>query len=97
MRDDIEVIDSYRIVKVDGFSRGFFANVLWYWNLVIEQQRNDVRLFHFVPLPYKILLIIKQQREEVLADRKRKYIISESDEEKLNERQENARNIIDNE
>jgi hypothetical protein len=45
--------------------------------LIIEQQKDDVRTFHFVPKPYKILLIIKKQRDAVLEERKKKYIISE--------------------
>ena len=79
-RDDIEVFDSYRIMKVDGYARWFFANVLWFWTLVIEQQKNDVRLFHFIPKPYRILLIIKKQRESVLAERQKKYIVPTEEE-----------------
>lgn len=79
LRDDIEIVDAYRIMKVDWYSRGFFANIFWYWNLIIEQQKDDVRIFHFIPKPYKILLIIKKQRDAVLEERKKKYIISEED------------------
>jgi len=75
LQDDIEIVDAYRIVKVDWYSRGIFANILWYWNLIIEQQKDDVRIFHFVPKPYKILLILKKQRDAVLEERKKKYII----------------------
>ena len=77
LRDDIEIVDAYRIMKVDGYSRGIFANIFWYWNLVIEQQKDEVKTFRFVPKPYKILLIIKKQRDAVLKERKKKYIISE--------------------
>lgn len=77
LRDDIEIVDAYRVMKVDWYSRGFFANIFWYGNLIIEQQKDDVRIFHFVPKPYKILLIIKKQRDAVLEERKKKYIISE--------------------
>lgn len=78
-RDDIEVFDAYRIVKVDGFVRWIVANVLGFWSLVIEQQKNDVRTFHFIPKPYKILMIINKQREEVLKQRSKKYIVNEQD------------------
>lgn len=78
-RDDIEIIDAYRVMKVDGYSRGFFANVLWYGNIIIEQQKDDVRVFHFIPHPHKILMIIKRQRESVLEERKKKYFISETE------------------
>jgi hypothetical protein len=66
-------------MKVDGYSRGFFANVLWYGNIIIEQQKDDVRVFHFIPHPHKILMIIKRQRESVLEERKKKYFISETE------------------
>lgn len=79
LRDDIEVIDAYRIMKVDGFSRGLMANIIWYGNLVIEQQKDDVRTLHFVPKPYKILLIIQKQRTALLDERKKKYIITEEE------------------
>ncbi len=82
LRDDIEIVDAYRIMKVDGYSRWLCANIFWYWDLIIEQQKDDVRIFHFIPKPYKLLLIIKKQRDAVLADRRKKYLISEEDLEK---------------
>jgi hypothetical protein len=27
LRDDIEIVDAYRVMKVDGYSRGIFANI----------------------------------------------------------------------
>jgi len=63
-------------MKVDVFMRGIFANILGYGNLIIEQQRDDVRMFHFVPKPYEILLVIRKQREGVLNDRKSKYLVT---------------------
>lgn len=76
LKDDIEIIDSYRVMKIDTYSHGLFSNLLWYWNLVIEQQKNDVRTFRFIPKPYIILKILKKQKETVLDDRRKKYIIS---------------------
>ncbi|MCP4523174.1 MAG: hypothetical protein GY828_03065 [Candidatus Gracilibacteria bacterium] len=81
-RDDIEIIDSYRVMKVDGYSRGFCANIFGYGNLVIEQQKDEVKILHFIPRPYKILLIIQKQRESLLEERRKKYIISEEDNQK---------------
>lgn len=80
-RDDIEIIDAYRIMKVDGYSRWLLQNILWFWNLVIEQQKEDSKIFHFMPKPYRILMIIQKQRDSLLAERKKKYIISEEDHE----------------
>mgnify|MGYP006999714560 FL=1 len=78
-RDDIEIIDAYRIMKVDGYSRGLMQNIFWFWNLIIEQQKDDSKVYHFMPKPYRILLIIQKQRDNLLADRKKKYIVPEED------------------
>lgn len=83
-RDDIEIIDAYRIMKVDGYSRWLFQNILSFWNLVIEQQKEESKIFHFMPKPYKILMIIQKQRDNLLAERKKKYIISDEETKKQN-------------
>lgn len=74
LQNDIEVIDCYRIVKVDSFSRWIIANALWYGEVIIEQQKNEVKRFHFIPQPYKLLSIIKKQRETILSDQQWKDI-----------------------
>ena len=75
MRDDIEVIDSFKIIKVDSFSRWFFSNIIWYWTIVIELQWNEeTRSFTFMPKPYKLIRKLEEQRNQVLLDRKKKYI-----------------------
>lgn len=68
LQNDIEVIDSYRIVKVDSFSHGIIANTLWYGEIIIEQQKNEVKTFHFIPNTYNVLNIIKKQRENILSE-----------------------------
>jgi hypothetical protein len=62
--DDMEIIDIYKIVKMDSFSHWFFWNILWYWSIVIEQQKNEVRTFHFISDPHRMLDIFKKQKEE---------------------------------
>ena len=79
LKDDIEIIDSYRVMKIDAFCRWFFSNILWYWNLVIEQQKDDVRTFHFIPDPYKVLELLREQKQNVLDERKKKYIVTDDD------------------
>ncbi len=75
MRDDIEVIDSFKIIKVDSFSRWFISNIIWYWTIVIELQWNEeTRSFTFMPKPYKLIKKLEEQRNKVLMDRKKKYI-----------------------
>lgn len=77
MRNDIEVIDAFKIVKLDAYSRGLFSNILSYWNIIIETQTKEERIFHFMPKPYKLLEILKKQRQSVLEERKKKYIIDD--------------------
>lgn len=77
LRNDIEVIDSFKIIKLDAFSRGFFANLLLFWKVTIELQTKEERVFHFIPRPYKLLDCLKDQREKVLENRKKKYIVDD--------------------
>lgn len=77
LQDDIEFIDSYRVMKIDAFCRWFLANIVWYWNLVIEQQKDDVRVFHFIPRPFRIVKKLREQKDIVLKERKKKYIITD--------------------
>lgn len=78
--DDIEVLDPYRIMRLDVVCHGLVSNILDYWNLIVEQQQDDtkewIKTFHFIPNPYKLLSLIKEQRKQVLEERKKKYIIS---------------------
>lgn len=76
LRDDIEIIDAYRVMKTDAFTRGIIWNLLSYGNLVIEQQKDEVRIFHFISKPYRILEILNRQREKVKNESKKKYIVS---------------------
>ncbi len=77
LKDDLEIIDSYRVMKTDAYCHWFLANIFWYWNLVIEQQKDDVRVFHFIPSPYKVLKILRDQKKFVLDERKKKYIVTD--------------------
>jgi|GEM_PF-522838 len=77
LRDNIEIIDAFKIIKLDVFSRGFFSNLLSYGEIVIELQTREERLFHFMPQPYKLLDKLKIQRERVLENRKKKYIVGD--------------------
>lgn len=77
MRNDIEVVDSFKIVKLDAYSRWVFSNMLWFWQIIIETQTKEEREFLFMPKPYKLLEILKKQRDIVLEERKKKYIIDD--------------------
>ncbi len=60
-QDDLEIIDISKVQKIDVQCHWFFANVLWYWNLVIEQQRDELRVLHFIPQPYKALQLLREK------------------------------------
>lgn len=77
MRNDIEVIDAFKIIKIDAYSRWIISNLLSYWKLIIELQTREERLFRFMPKPYKLLDCLKDQREIVLENRKKKYIVDD--------------------
>jgi hypothetical protein len=64
LQDDIEAINPLNIMKIDVFSHWFFSNILNFWNLVIEQQKDEVRTFHFIPNPKKLLQIIREVRNK---------------------------------
>lgn len=62
--DDIEFIDISKITKIDTFTRGLIPNIIWYWNLIVEQQRDQVREFHYIPEARKALHLIKAEKEK---------------------------------
>lgn len=64
-KDDIEFIDLNKITKIDTYCRGLFPNMLSFWNLVIEQQRDELREFHFVPSPFKALKLLQDEKLRV--------------------------------
>lgn len=64
MKDDMEIIDLDNTIKIDWFKRGILQNFLWYGNIIIEQQKNDVRTMHFISQPHRVLNLIKAQKEK---------------------------------
>lgn len=94
MRDDIEVIEAFKIIKIDAYSRWFFANILWFWKIIIELQTREERIFRFMPKPYKLLKKLNEQREMVLQARKKKYIIDDIQESQNNKEINKYKNNI---
>ena len=64
LKDDMEIIDIHKVMKIDWFKRGILQNILWYGNIVIEQQKNDVRIFHFISKPHNILKLLRIQKDK---------------------------------
>jgi len=76
-KDNIEFIDINKITKLDTYCRGLIPNVLWYGNLVVEQQRDEPRLFHFVPELNKALHILKKEKQRTIEERKERYMVQD--------------------
>lgn len=61
LQDDLEIIDVSKIMKIDVQMHWVFSNLLWYGNLVIEQQRDELFTLHFVPDPYRALQLLREK------------------------------------
>ena len=71
-KDNIEFIDINKITKLDTYCNWIIPNFVWFWNLVVEQQRDEVRTFHFVPEPFKALQILNEEKQKILEELKNK-------------------------
>lgn len=60
LQDDIEVMNLYRIMKIDVERHGLLAMFFGYGTLIMEQQKNDVRSFHFIAEPFETLRILNE-------------------------------------
>lgn len=61
IQDDLEIIEVGKVMKIDVHCHWFFANLLGYGNLIIEQQRDQLRILHFIPQPYKALQSLREK------------------------------------
>lgn len=61
LKDDLEIIDVSKIMKIDIACHWFFANFLGYWNLIIEQQRDELFTLRFIPNPYRALELFREK------------------------------------
>jgi hypothetical protein len=61
LKEDIEILELSKVMKIDVECHGLLANVLNYGSLIIEQQKNDVRIMHLVPDPFTVLRIIREK------------------------------------
>lgn len=61
--DNIEFIDINKVTKLDTYCKWFIPNFLSYGNLVVEQQREQVRTFHFIDKPFEVLQILQDEKK----------------------------------
>ena len=60
LQEDLEIMDLSKVMKIDVEVHGFFASILGYGHLIMEQQKDEVRVIHFMPKPYKIWQILRE-------------------------------------
>jgi hypothetical protein len=53
-------MDLSKVMKIDVECHGLFANIFGYGHLVMEQQKDEVRTIHFIPKPYKVWQILRE-------------------------------------
>lgn len=64
LKDDMEVIDIHKIISLDWFKRGLIQNILWYWDIIVEQQKNEVKVLRFISQPHQILNLLRSQKDK---------------------------------
>ncbi len=64
--DNIELIDLHKITKLDTYCNWIMPNMIWYWTLVVEQQRDKVREFWYVPKPHKAIGFLNDARDKLV-------------------------------
>jgi hypothetical protein len=63
LQEDIEILELRKVMKIDVECHGLLQNMLNYGALIIEQQKNDVRIMHLVPDPFTVLRIIREKTD----------------------------------
>lgn len=60
-QEDLEIMDLAKVMKIDVECHGLFANILGYGHLIMEQQKDEVRMIHFIPKPFKVWQILRER------------------------------------
>lgn len=60
LREDLEIMDLTKVMKIDVEVHGIFASMFGYGHLIMEQQKDEVRVIHFMPNPYRVWQILKE-------------------------------------
>lgn len=60
LQEDLEIMDLSKVMKIDVEVHGLLSNLLGYGHLIMEQQKDEVRTIHFIPKPYKVWQILRE-------------------------------------
>lgn len=60
LQEDLEIMDLSKVMKIDVEVHGLFASMFGYGHLIMEQQKDEVRTIHFIPNPYKVWQILRE-------------------------------------
>lgn len=60
LQEDLEIMDLSKVMKVDVECHGLLASIFGYGHLIMEQQKDEVRTIHFIPQPYKVWQILRE-------------------------------------
>jgi hypothetical protein len=60
LQEDLEIMDLSKVMKIDVECHGLLANMFGYGHLIIEQQKDEVKVIHFIPKPYEVWQILRE-------------------------------------
>lgn len=60
LQEDLEIMDLSKVMKIDVECHGLLASIFGYGHLIMEQQKDEVRTIHFIPKPYKVWQILRE-------------------------------------
>ena len=65
IRENIEIIDLNQITKLNIECQWIIPNLLWYWRLIIEQQKGENRPLFFISEPHVILNHLRKKIDKI--------------------------------
>lgn len=60
LQEDLEIMDLSKVMKIDVECHGLLANMFGFGHLIIEQQKDEVKVIHFIPKPYEVWQILRE-------------------------------------
>ncbi|OIP53142.1 hypothetical protein AUK10_02805 [Candidatus Gracilibacteria bacterium CG2_30_37_12] len=60
LQEDLEIMDLSKVMKIDVECHGLLANTFGFGHLIIEQQKDEVKIIHFISKPYEVWQILRE-------------------------------------